>query len=267
MTAGAQGQFLPGCDCFDTGGGPLSRESRFHAEQQDTRCDAWRRLLDAIAAAAADEKEEFSMPVGLDQEGEIVTLPPEIGRLKSVKRLILTATWLVRLPPEIGDMESLERLDVYMCHRLHWLPYEITRCRKLKDSAASTRALYGNYKFRHPFPRLQPGGVPASGQDLRHLAPEVFGADSATTCSVCGNPLAGHDLRQVWLSRLVATDVMPLLVNACSEACIRALPPGEDGYVPTPHAGGLEVQQPLSQLHQSFDPDGRLTAKAKAPKS
>jgi hypothetical protein len=34
-------------------------------------------------------------------------------------------------------------------------PYEITRCTKLDQSSVSTRALYGNYKFRPPFLRLE----------------------------------------------------------------------------------------------------------------
>ena len=36
----------------------------------------------------------------------------------------------------------------------------------------------------------------------------------------------------------------PLLVNACSEGCIRQLPPPPDGYVRVPHRGGPGVQQP-----------------------
>lgn len=42
----------------------------------------------------------------------------------------------------------------------------------------------------------------------------------------------------------MATDVLPLLFNACSTACVRALPAPAGGYVPTLHQGGREVEQP-----------------------
>jgi hypothetical protein len=48
----------------------------------------------------------------------------------------------------------------------------------------------------------------------------------------------------VWISLRVATDVLPLLVNACSTACVQALPAPAEGYVQQPHAGGAHVQQP-----------------------
>jgi hypothetical protein len=43
---------------------------------------------------------------------------------------------------------------------------------------------------------------------------------------------------------MVATDVVPLLVNACSQNCIDVLPTPEEGYVPYPHSGGLDLKQP-----------------------
>jgi hypothetical protein len=49
----------------------------------------------------------------------------------------------------------------------------------------------------------------------------------------------------VWISLRVATDVLPLLVNACSAACVSALPSGAEDYVQLPHTGG-RVKQPLS---------------------
>ncbi len=42
----------------------------------------------------------------------------------------------------------------------------------------------------------------------------------------------------------VATDVLPLLVHACSEKCILNLPEPAQGYVNTPHQGGLGLEQP-----------------------
>ena len=143
--------------------------------------------------------------------------------------------------PEIGDMENLVEFLPYTSMRLHWFPYEITRCTKLDESQVSTRALYGNFKFNPPFPRLERPLSSTSGVDLTNLAPERYGAPAVTTCSVCRTPLAQTGLHQVWISLNVGTDVLPLLVNACSPDCVARLPPAANGYVPGPHTGGLLV--------------------------
>ena len=90
---------------------------------------------------------------------QIVTLPPTIAKLKSVKVLYLVGSHLVRIPPEFGELTRLEEFDAYTSYRLHWLPYEITRYRRLKRSRISTLTLYGNYKYRPPFPRLESQSV------------------------------------------------------------------------------------------------------------
>jgi hypothetical protein len=87
---------------------------------------------------------ELSAPVeklAPGEETQIVTLPSTIAKLKSVKRLFLYGSSLVRVPPEIGEMSTLEVFDSYTSYRLHWFPYEITRCPKLRHSRVSTRAL------------------------------------------------------------------------------------------------------------------------------
>ena len=160
---------------------------------------------------------------------QVVTLPPSISKLTSVRKLYLYGSHLVRLPPEIGDMVKLEELDLYTSYRLHWVPFEVTRCSKLTRSRVSTRALYGNYKYRPPFPKL-------GGDNSKTNLP--------TECSVCRRTLASETARQVWISLRVATDVLPLLVSACSEECIRRLPPGAYGYIDRPHTGGLDLIQP-----------------------
>ena len=149
--------------------------------------------------------------------------------MKAVKRLRLYGSALVRIPPEIGEMSALEEFDPYTSYRLHWFPYEITRCPRLTDSRVSTSALYGNYKYRPPFPKL-----PQTNVD------EAVPAG----CSVCGGKFPPAGPRQRWISLLVATDVLPLLVHACSDGCIARLPQPADGYVPSPHAGGNSVRQP-----------------------
>lgn len=219
----------------------------FHQEQQDTEAVGWRRLLALIDEAAADGRTLFKPFVELSapERRQIVTLPAAIAKLTAVRHLVLYGTNLVRIPPEIGAMTSLEVFEPYTSHRLHWYPYELTRCVKLVDSTVSTRVLYGNYKFRPPFPRLRPV-TSAAEADFAALDPGVWGADAVRTCSVCDGPVQG-ELHQAWISSLVGTDVLPFLVNACSVACVAALPKPYSGYVPTAHTGGPYLVQPSSR--------------------
>jgi hypothetical protein len=135
----------PNCNCrLLQGGKTPSVELTFHTEVQDTECDGWKMLLELIDTAASKRSGEFSPGLEMPMElwSQLVTLPASISKLTSVKKLYLYGSHLVRLPPEIGDMTDLEELDVYTSYRLHWLPYEVTRCLRLKKSRASTRALY-----------------------------------------------------------------------------------------------------------------------------
>jgi uncharacterized protein (TIGR02996 family) len=237
----------PSCPCFQaTYFDRPWTEVGFHREPQDTECDAWKRLLDLVEQAARDGREEFAPIHALDPDdwGRIVTLPPTIAKLKAVRRLVLYGSHLVRIPPEIAGMTALEEFDPYTSYRLHWFPYEITRCLNLRDSRVSTRALYGNYKYRPPFPRLRARRTTA--RDLGEpevLPPAGWRAGLARNCSVCDRPFEDRQRHRVWISLWVATDVLPLLVNACSEDCVGKLPQPAQGYVQQPHRGGLEVQQ------------------------
>jgi hypothetical protein len=214
------------CDCLAVA------DSLLHTEEQDTESDAWKRLLELVDHAAADGWEEFipGRHFEWNDWSEIITLPASISRLKSVKRLCLYGSNLVRIPPEIGDMTALEMFDPYTSYRLHWFPYEIMRCRNLKSSRVSTRALYGNFKYRPPFPRL----------------PSISRGITPGGCSVCGGALKDTQPHQVWISLLVATDVLPVLVHACSEMCVNSLPKPPAGYIPYPHRGGSDLRQPPS---------------------
>jgi len=141
----------PACHCFDAQGQERQwQELSLHAEPQDTKCEAWHRLLDLIELAARDRRTTFSpgLEFEYDMWCQIVALPPTIAKLKAVKIFTLYGSNLVRIPPEIGEMSSLEEFDPYTSYRLHWFPYEITRCSRLKRSRVSTRALYGNFKYR-----------------------------------------------------------------------------------------------------------------------
>ncbi|WP_328847532.1 leucine-rich repeat domain-containing protein [Streptomyces sp. NBC_00258] len=228
------------CSCFDQSRPRQRARVGFHTERQDTSAPGWQHLLDLVDEAAADGREEFRPLTELSPEErrQVVTLPPSIARLIAVKHLVLYGSNLVRIPPEIGAMSSLEEFTPYTSYRLHWFPYEITRCRKLSRSTVSTRALFGNYKLRPPFPRLPTAPGPVAGLDLGNLDPRRWGATAIHSCSVCDRPVAPAGLRQVWMSLSVATDVLPLLVNACSTECVTELPAGSQDYIPRPHQGG-----------------------------
>jgi hypothetical protein len=191
-------------------------------------------LCDRIEHAIKSGQHEFAPLDDLSgaERAEIITLPASIGRLVDVRALKLYGSHLVRIPPEISGMWSLAYLDVYTSYRLHFLPYEVTRCANLRDSRISTRALFGNYKFRSPFPELT---HLANAEALARLAP--------ASCSVCRSPVAESFVTR-WITLVVGTDWVPLLVNACSNACIDALPPPAQGYVQQPHTGGSKVIQP-----------------------
>ncbi|MFI7343916.1 leucine-rich repeat domain-containing protein [Streptomyces sp. NPDC050085] len=204
-----QGPDRDRCDCFAEPGRPVE----LHTDRQDTSAPGWCHLLELIDEAAADGREVFKPLTELDpaERRQIVTLPPSIAKLTAVKHFHLYGSNVVRIPPEIGAMAALEEFDPYTSHRLHWFPYEITRCSRLRDSTVSTRALYGNFKFVPPYPRLssRPQPVPAGRR-----------------CSVCDGGLADGTALWAWVARRVATDVLPLLVQACSPECVRAAAPG-----------------------------------------
>jgi uncharacterized protein (TIGR02996 family) len=238
----------PTCDCFEAGYENRKwSEVEFHRTAQDTECDAWKRLLDLIEAAAADGGTAFAPLRELPREDRprIVTLPPTLAKLTAVKQLDLYRSHLVRIPPEIGEMTSLEEFIPYTSWRLHWFPYEITRCKNLRDSTVSTRVLYGNFKYWPPFPRLQPRTVYADGRvEPKRLPLKYRTPPAVRNCSVCARPFEDRRLHRVWISLGVATDVLPLLVNACSAECVANLPQPPDGYAAEPHRGGVGTAGP-----------------------
>jgi hypothetical protein len=233
------------CSCFDQGHvQPPGKGVRFHSERQDTSAPGWLHLLALIDEAAADGREVFKPLVEMSPEErrQVITLPRSIGKLTTVKHLVIYRSNLVRLPAEIGAMASLELFEPYTSHRLHWFPYELTRCKNLRDSTVSTRSVFGNFKYRPPFPALRQEPLPPGDLD-----PGLWGADRITSCSVCDGPIGERGIHQAWLSAWVATDVLPLLVNACSDACVEALPQGAERHVRVPHSGGRGVIQPESR--------------------
>ncbi len=200
---------------------------------QDKSALAWKKLCDYVEQLAESGGEEFAPAENLGPElySQIHTLPTSIAKLTKVKKIWLYGSKLKRIPPEIGKMALLEYFDAYTSYDLHWLPYEIINCKNLIGSRISTRALYGNYKFRTPFPKLDSSPVRYDGDGL--------------ACSICQRPITYDKTNQLWISLKIGTDVVPLLVNACSTQCEDKLPHPPENYVQFPHKGGrLLKQQP-----------------------
>ena len=223
------------CNCCEPFRKPNSKV-HLHREIQDTATDAWKRLLDEIEDVAVKELEVYNPGQTLDPEewDSIVTLPASIAKLKSVKVLMLAGSSLVRLPPQIGEMSALYELNAYRSYSLHWFPYEIARCANLTKSRVSTRALYGNYKHRSLFPSL-----------LAQDNSSALDLTRPNECSVCKKAFSQQQpVHHRWISLQIATDVLPLLVYACSNECLDALPAPPGQYVNKPHFGGSSLEQP-----------------------
>jgi uncharacterized protein (TIGR02996 family) len=220
------------------------QERPLHTEAQDTECDAWKRLCENIEQAARDGRKEFQplKVIDYDDWRFIVTLPPTIAQLKEVERLQLYGSFLARIPPEISAMTSLIEFDPYTSYALHWYPFEIARCPKLRESRMSTRALYGNFKYHPPFPRLR------LDPNDDHIGLECLKQSPMRACAVCSREYLDEQRHRVWITLRVATDDMPLLVNACSRECVQKLPTPTKApqyfdqshqYADHPHLGGL----------------------------
>lgn len=203
------------CEC-------LSAEAVLHDDAQNEDAPGWRKLLGHIADLQRGGAEEMNPSMLTWEEMlDVVTLPPSIGELKSVTKVLFYGSHLRWIPPEIGAMESLQRLNAYTSYALHWLPYELTRCRQLSTSLMSTRGLFGNRKTRLPFPRLD--------APIAALLPN--------TCSVCDGLFESPpDL--LWHTLYLGTDFVPLLIHSCSAECTAAVPDAPAGYSKRPHKGG-----------------------------
>ncbi len=206
--------------------------SKIENNVQDRNSVAWKKLCDYVDKVANENREEFAPLEELGQElfSQIHTLPETISKLKKVKKVWLYGSSLKRIPPEIGQMDALEYFDPYGSYDLHWFPYEITKCKNLKDSRVSTRVLYGNWKNRMGFPRLNHNPVRYSGDTVN--------------CSVCDKTITYEQTNQLWISLWVGTDTLPLLVNLCSNECESKLPTPHEDYVGFTHNGGSELKQP-----------------------
>lgn len=210
---------------------------------QNKESVAWIKLCEAIERIAEEGKDEFSPKeeIGAELFSQIYTLPESIHKLKKVKKIWLYGSSLKRIPPEIGEMENLEYFDPYTSYDLKWFPYEILECKKLIDSRVSTRALFGNYKNRKPFPDLTNNPVRYESENVK--------------CSICKKEMTYEETNQLWISLEVGTDILPLLANVCSKECEEKIPKGGEGYVAKPHKGGHNLKQSYPQFGLEMTPN------------
>tara|TARA_R110001632_G_scaffold19165_3_gene58437 strand:- start:194 stop:955 length:762 start_codon:yes stop_codon:yes gene_type:complete len=206
--------------------------SKIKNDFQDRNSLAWKKLFEYIDEVAGNGTDEFIPREGIGDElfSKIYTLPKSIAKLKKVKKVGLYGSNLKRIPPEIGKMESLEYFDPYTSYDFKWFPYEITKCKKLKDSRISTRALFGNFKNRKAFPLLDHNPITYFENNLK--------------CSVCEKEITQEETNQMWITLQVGTDTIPMLANLCSKECELELPEPAKGYVDMPHKGGADLKQP-----------------------
>lgn len=199
---------------------------------QDRSTAAWKMLCEYVHIIAETNAVVFAPKDFLGPElfAQIYTLPETIATLKSVKKMKLYGSNIRRIPPEIGQMTSLDNFDPYTSYDLNWFPYEITNCKNLQDSRISTRALYGNYKNKKPFPDL-------TDNPVRYIGENVY-------CSICSKELTYHQVNQVWISLGIGSDIVPLLANLCSHECGQSLPAPPPGYIPHAHKGGPDLKLP-----------------------
>ncbi len=206
-----------------------------HAEVQDTACEGWEMLVHLMRQAMEQERTVFApfREIPRELDAQIVTLPSEIGAWTQLEEMYLYFSPVTYLPSEVGLLQNLRKFVMYTSPRFHWYPWEVTRCAALESTSQSTRNMYGNYKNRAPFPDLL---TPESQAQLEIMAPQG--------CSVCGDALSPGEVHHRWTSQWVGTDVMPLLVYACSQRCVDALPDGPPSFLARPHTGGAALEQP-----------------------
>jgi hypothetical protein len=221
-------------ECRVLEGTPLVwSKSIMHSEGRFTSQRAWDIACEIIESAERKCSKELNLGKVMDRSDYMAlnSLPDSIGQLKNLEKLTLYGSNISYIPRAISGCENLQSFHPYTSYRLHWLPFEIRRCRKLSNSCISTRALYGNYKFRSPFPDLKV---------FKWIWPTEEGY-----CSICDTKT--ENLDQYWISQVVAMDVVPLLVSVCSVKCLEMIGDGARGYLMTPHKGGLNVDQPVPE--------------------
>lgn len=151
-------------------------EPGIHVDAPFSSKRAWEIACEIIDVAARQSLKELNLGREMDRGAYMALnpLPGTIGDLKNLRRLVLYGSNISSLPREIAGWVNLRLFEPYTSYRLHWYPFELTRCKNLKSSCVSTRALYGNYKLRPPFPDL-------SRSSWKWLS-------GISCCSICNTP-------------------------------------------------------------------------------
>jgi uncharacterized protein (TIGR02996 family) len=234
--------------------GDVSSPSYFHLEPQDRKSSGWMRLLELIDEAVADGRETFDASHGMTakQIMEIRTLPESVAKLKKVRNFYFTNSYLIRLPAEIGEMTELEKLDLSHAARLHWFPYELTKCRKLKRLICQSTHLYG---YTGQFPSLDVGSDVSLGRKEMETL-HVNGVDRKPDriCSLCFSTFEDRRRYRFWTTLRFAGEPLPFLVNSCSELCLARLPESPTTFPQRPHRGGPNISYPHHPKSLTQDP-------------
>jgi len=209
-------------------------------------------FIQAIAVNAEDERSWLAYADWLDERGD--------RRGELVRLRVALKSLTPDHPQRPGAEHALSRLrvglDAAWVSRVEdaWAaaqnPYPSGHDEWLAEYPADQREDLLR-KDREPFPHLDPSSVRAATETMEQLALGHWTTQSRRNCSICDRPFEDQGLHRVWISLAVATDVLPLLVNACSEECIARLPRPTAGYVASPHRGGPEVLQPPDQARAS----------------
>ncbi|MBX2800213.1 MAG: TIGR02996 domain-containing protein [Myxococcales bacterium] len=218
---------------------PISmRPGQLRREIQDTVDRPWVVLGQAIDEARRNGA-EFVAPfrnVNRRQRHQVVTLPPSVGQLVSLKRMRLYDSPLVRLPAEIGTCAELQTLDLLQSVRLSWFPHELTRCQLLQDFRVNNRVLFGNPMTCLAFPRLDPP------DPERMVVARTLWGPALRRCATCDTEYDDRGLHRYWITARVATETVPLLANLCSAACVELLREETPGATTDPHRGGDTIR-------------------------
>jgi hypothetical protein len=206
-----------------------------YKDRQNRESKEWKLLLSYIDEVAQSGVKVFEprKALGFEMFRRITALPSAIKKLRHVEQMRLYGSNLQIIPPEIGLLDSLISFDPYTSYRLHWLPFEIMKCKNLEDSRISTRALFGNFKYRPCFPDL--------------TKQRVSFAESKIRCGICEKEEKNEIFQQYWISLNIATDVVPLLISVCSTECFKKIPKGAANHINYPHKGGICQPQPRCQ--------------------
>lgn len=241
---------------------PLTKDVPFHKKtltEADKNSSSYKAFLKEIQKCKENKNPALTL-----SGYNFPDLPPELFELEHLQSLNLYASSLVRISPEIKKLKNLKTFIPYTSYSLHYFPYEVTYL-PLTETTVSTRAIYGNYKNHAPFPQLPP--FPKAPMSLKEMTARKLKLleqqdrkqyeiqikpklnqdmldylNTAKFCSVCSSPYF-EICYEVWVSRVMGTDLVPMYCLLCSMACVEKT---SIGCKKSWHQGGPNyVQDPL----------------------